>query len=205
MKVILTQTVAKIGKEGQVVNVANGFARNFLFPRQLARLADKPGIARLEREKGKVTAEAEKTRGSAEGISEKLKGATIRLTGSTAKGSAKLFGAVTASDIAEAIKKDLGVDIDKRSVALMHPIKRLGKYNVMIDLHRDVDATIHLEVADEEGWLGVVEPVAKPLPEGTEETVEAAPRGKKRDKAAQKEEAKAAEEEIPAEEAGAPA
>lgn len=160
MKVILKQTVAKIGKEGQVVNVADGFARNFLFPKGLARMADKAGLARLDREQEKLAAEVEKTRGSAQGTADKLNGVTVRLTGTAGKGSTKLFGAITAADIAEAVQKELGVEVDKRSVALMHPIKRLGRYEVMVDLHRDVDALIKVEVANEEGWLGIEETAA---------------------------------------------
>jgi large subunit ribosomal protein L9 len=163
MKVILNQTVPKLGKEGQVVNVADGFARNFLFPKQLARMADKANIALLEREKARQEEQAEKSKGAAEKLAGKLSGATVRITATTAKGSYKLFGAVTSSDIAEAIKNSLKIEVDKRNVALLHPIKRLGVYDVMIDLHREVDANIKVEVADETGNLGL-EVVSESLP-----------------------------------------
>lgn len=163
MKVILEQTVHKLGKAGQVVSVADGFARNFLFPKGLARVADKSGLARLERESEKAAAEIEKTRDSAVKSAEKIAGTTIRLTGQTAKGATKLFGAITSGDIADALKAETGVDVDRRAIALLHPIKRLGIYDVMVDLHRDADATITVEVANEDGWLGI------------EETEEAAP------------------------------
>ena len=173
MKVILEQTVQKLGKAGQVVSVADGFARNFLFPKGLARVADKAGIARLEREGDKVAAEVEKTKDSAKKTAEKIGGTTIRLTGQTAKGATKLFGAITSADIAEALKSETGVELDKRAIALLHPIKRLGVYDVMVDLHRDADATIRVEVANEEGWLGIEEAVAAPIDEeDSEEPVE---------------------------------
>lgn len=173
MKVILEQTVQKLGKAGQVVSVADGFARNFLFPKGLARVADKAGIARLEREGDKATAEVEKTRDSAKKTAEKIGGTTIRLTGQTAKGATKLFGAITSADIAEALKTETGVELDKRAIALLHPIKRLGIYDVMVDLHRDADATIRVEVANEEGWLGIEEAIAAPVDEEeSEEPVE---------------------------------
>lgn len=170
MKVILNQTVSKLGKEGQVVNVADGFARNFLFPKRLARIADKGNLARLEKEQEKLAGELEKTRGKASTVKDKLDGLTVRVTGTTAKGATKLFGAITAADIAEAIKASSGEDIDKRAVALLHPIKRLGVYHILVDLHRDVDANITLEVANQDGYLGIEEPEAKPtVSEATEE------------------------------------
>ncbi len=161
MKVVLNQTLPKVGKAGQVVNVADGFARNFLFKRGLATIADKAMIAQLERAEAKNAAEAEKTRGTAQKDAEKLSGQTITIKGKTSKGSAKLFGAITSSDIADAIKEQLGVTVDKKSVPLLHPIKRIGMHEILIDLHRDVDAKIHLALTDEEGNLGI-EPVEAP-------------------------------------------
>ncbi|MDQ2987408.1 MAG: 50S ribosomal protein L9, partial [Armatimonadota bacterium] len=93
MKVILEQTVQKLGKAGQVVTVADGFARNFLFPKKLARVADKAGLARLDRAEDKVKAEVEKGRDAAVKTAEKLHGTILRLVGQTAKGNTKLFGA----------------------------------------------------------------------------------------------------------------
>lgn len=165
MKVILKQTIAKVGKEGQVVQVADGFARNFLFPRGLAVLADKSSIALLEKQKEKLATQLENTLASAKEVAEKIDGKTIRITGKTAKGSIKLFGAVTASDIVDSIKENLNVEIERKHVALLHPIKRIGVHDILIDLHRDVDATVKLEVTDEFGNLGLE----------TEETLHAEP------------------------------
>ena len=173
MKVILEQTVQKLGKAGQVVTVADGFARNFLFPKGLARIADKAGLARLEREGEKVAVEIEKTKDAALKTADKIGGKTLRLTGQTAKGATKLFGAITSSDIADAIKAETGVVLDKKAIALLHPIKRLGVYDVMVDLHRDADATVRIEVANEDGWLGIDEvAVAAPVEEEEEVVTE---------------------------------
>jgi large subunit ribosomal protein L9 len=155
MKVILRQTLPKVGKQGQEVNVADGFARNFLFPRGLATIADKSSRARLERERAKLADEHQKTLDSATAIKGAVDGKTVRIIAKTGRASAKLFGAVTDELIVEGIQQTLGVTIDRKQVALMHPIKRLGIYDVMLDLHPQVDATIKLEVADETGWLGV--------------------------------------------------
>lgn len=161
MKVILYQTLPKVGKEGQVVNVADGFARNYLFPRGLAVPATKGTLALLEKKSAQFAAELEKTKSGAEALAEKVSGQTIRIIGKTAKGSPKLFGAITSADIADAIKESLGVEVDKRSVALVHPIKRIGVYEILIDLHRDVEAHVRLEVADEEGHLGIELPTER--------------------------------------------
>lgn len=171
MKVILNQTVPKVGKEGQVVNVAGGFARNFLFPRGLATIANRATLKALEIKHQRFEAELEKTRATAEALAAALDGKTITVTGSTAKGSAKLFGAVTAADISEAIRIQLGQEVDKKSIALLHPLKRLGAYSVLIALHRDAEATIRVEVRDEDGRLSVDE-VVEALPEVAAEVSE---------------------------------
>lgn len=202
MKVILEQTVHKLGKAGQVVSVADGFARNFLFPKKLARVADKAGLARLDRAGEKVAAELEKTKDAAVKSADKIGGITIRLTGQTAKGATKLFGAITSADIAEALKSETGVEVDRRSIALLHPIKRLGVYDIMVDLHRDADATIKVEVANEEGWLGIEETAqATPAEEEaiTEESAQETAAEEAPVAAAVPEEAEVQEEEAPAE------
>lgn len=155
MKVILKQTVPKLGKEGQVVDVSDGYARNFLFPRGLAVLATPGALKQLERKIAKSAALAAQTKESAKKLAESLGGRTLRLVRKTAPGSTKLFGAVTAEHIAEGIKEQLGVEVDRKHVALLHPIKRLGVYEILLDLHREVEATVRLEVADEFGNLGI--------------------------------------------------
>jgi len=174
MKVILRQTLPKVGKQGQEVNVADGFARNFLFPRGLATIADKSSRARLERERAKLADQHQKTLASAAAVKEAVDGQTVRIIAKTGRASAKLFGAVTDELIVEGIEQTLGVKIDRKQVALMHPIKRLGVYEVMLDLHPQVDATIKLEVADENGWLGV-ETAESLIEETPQENKESAP------------------------------
>lgn len=146
MKVILNQTVPNVGKQYSVVTVADGYARNYLFPRNLAILADKKQINALERRNARV---AEKTAGektSAESLREVLNGKSIRIEGQVGQG--KLFGAITSQNIADAIKSQLGHEIDRKKIALVDPIKRLGSYRVEIDLHHSVDAVITVNVVD---------------------------------------------------------
>jgi large subunit ribosomal protein L9 len=148
MKVILTQTVPKVGKQGQVVKVADGFARNYLFPRGLAILADKKQLAVVERFKAKVSAQDASTLEGAESLRDKLNGSAVQIQGKAGHETTKLFGAVTAQDIADAIKAQLGVELDRKKIALIDPIKRLGDHYVHIDIHREVDIEITVNVFD---------------------------------------------------------
>jgi large subunit ribosomal protein L9 len=148
MKVILNQTVPKVGKAGTVVIVADGFARNYLFPRGLAIVADKRQIEALEKRNARLAAKTAEEKTSAESVQEKLDGKTVRIEGQVGKGQGKLFGAITSQDVADAIKQQLGVEVDRRKIALIEPIKKLGAHEVEIDLHREVDAKVTVEVFD---------------------------------------------------------
>lgn len=165
MKVILTQTVPKVGKEGHVVNVANGYARNYLFPQKMAVYADKAQLSILERRlKILATADA-KTLAAAEGTHEKANGKVLRIEGKVAGDNTRLFGAVTAQDIADAIKAQLGVEVDRKQVGLVTPIKRLGKYRIELDMHRQLDTHVALEVFNPEA----IEAEEKAAPVAAEE------------------------------------
>lgn len=147
MRVILKQTVPKVGKEGQVVRVKDGFARNFLFPRGMAIVADKAQLRVLEARNKVLESKLADTKASAEGSAEKLDGKHIRLEVRAGSGS-RLFGAVTSQDIADGIKDQLGVEIEKKIVGILQPIKQLGHFAVEIDLHRHVDCKVVVDVVD---------------------------------------------------------
>ena len=169
MKVILNQTVPKVGKAGTVVTVADGFARNFLFPRGLAIVADRRQVEALEKRNARV---AEKTAGektAAEGLKEKLDGQTVRIEGQVGKGQGKLFGAITSQDVVDAIQKQLGISVDRKKVALVEPIKRLGRHEVEIDLHQSVDAKVHVEVYDPTAPVEAPQAETQPEPESDAE------------------------------------
>lgn len=148
MKVILNQTVPKVGKQGHVVTVADGFARNYLFPRGLAVLADKKQIEALDKRNARLDAKTAGEKTAAEALKEKLHGQTVRIEGKVGQDSTKLFGAVTSQDVADAIKAQLKQTVDKKQIALIEPIKRLGLHKVEVDLHRAVDAIVTVEVYD---------------------------------------------------------
>jgi large subunit ribosomal protein L9 len=165
MKVILNQTVPKVGKEGTVVNVADGFARNYLFPRGLAIVATKQQIEALEKRNARL---AEKTAGQkadAVALREKINGATVRLPGEVG-GQGKLFGAITSANVLDAIAAQLGVTLDRKQIALIEPIRRLGNHEVELDLHRDVEAKITVTVFDPKA------PVEAPAKEEAEDEEE---------------------------------
>ena len=173
MKVILNQTVPKVGKEGTVVTVANGFARNYLFPRGLAKLADKAQVAALGRRNERIAVKTAGEKTAAEGVREKLNGKEVRIEGKVGKDQGKLFGAITNADVADAIKAQLGVTLDRKQVALIDPIKRLGTHKVELDLHRELDATITVVVFDPNAPVEPVEPEAPQAVEPSAELVEA--------------------------------
>lgn len=150
MKVILNKSVPKVGKEGQVVTVKGGFARNFLFPRGIAVVADKNQLAALARRNAKAEAKLAETRSDAEGVREKLHGQVLMIEGHVGKETGKLFGAITSQDIADKIKEKFGVDLDKKDVLLAQPIKQLGSHAVDIDIHRLVDIRVSVKVFDPE-------------------------------------------------------
>lgn len=149
MKVILQRDIPKLGKGGDIVNVADGYARNYLFPRNYAVPATggflKHHEARLEYERKRGIRQHTDAERNAATLADK----TVVLTGRVGSGT-KLYGSITAQDIAEAIKSQLGVEVDKRRVGLVDPIKSLGTYTVPVRLGHDVTVNVHVEVTTEE-------------------------------------------------------
>jgi len=148
MKVILNQTVPKVGKEGTVVTVADGFARNYLFPRKLAVVAAKNQIKALEIRNVRLAAKSSDAKTAALALKESINGKTVRIAGQVGKVQGKLFGAITSQNVADAIQSQLGVQLEKKNIALVEPIKKLGHHVVEVDLHRDVDAKVTVHVFD---------------------------------------------------------
>ncbi|MDI6828080.1 MAG: 50S ribosomal protein L9 [Armatimonadota bacterium] len=149
MKVILTREVKKLGKPDDIVNVAEGYARNYLFPKKLAVPADEAHLAELKKRKRAEELKGEKLREEAKDIAERLNEVQITVTGKVGSGT-KLYGSITHADIAEALEKQTGIKIDKRKIELEEPIKSLGMYDVPIRLHRDAVAHLKVEVIGEQ-------------------------------------------------------
>ena len=148
MKVILKADVRGKGKKGQMIEVAEGYARNFLMPKGLAVLAtaDAVNTMRLQ-EKAKAKADAE-AKAAATEIAEKLKGLQVKVPSKGGEGG-KLFGAVTGREIAAALKEQHGVDIDSKKLVLDEPIKSFGSYEVKAKLGFEISGTVYVIVTEE--------------------------------------------------------
>ena len=148
MKVILKADVKGKGKKGQMIEVAEGYARNFLMPKGLAvpATADAVNTMRLQ-EKAKAKADAEAKTAATE-IAEKLKGMQVKVPSKGGEGG-KLFGAVTGREIAAALKEQHGVDIDSKKLVLDEPIKSFGSYEVKAKLGFEISGTVYVIVTEE--------------------------------------------------------
>ncbi|MFY2557072.1 50S ribosomal protein L9 [Corallococcus terminator] len=147
MKLILREDIENLGKSGELVTVKDGFGRNYLLPRKKAVLASEQNLRQLEHEKAVITARNAKLKGVAEEQAKKV--GSIKVVIKRKVGDQdKLFGSVTALDIAEAVAAQ-GQTVDRRAIHLVDPIKSIGHYEVELRLHRDVIAKIKVEVAAE--------------------------------------------------------
>ena len=148
MKVILKADVRGKGKKGQMIEVAEGYARNFLMPKGLAVLAtaDAVNTMRLQ-EKAKAKADAE-AKAAATALTEKLKGVQVKVVSKGGEGG-KLFGAVTGREISAALKEQHGVDIDSKKLVLDEPIKSFGSYQVKAKLGFEISGTVYVIVTEE--------------------------------------------------------
>ena len=148
MKVILQQDVKGQGKKGQLVEVSEGYARNFLLPRKLAIPATTDAINTMNLKEKARKAEEQRQKAEAEAIAEKLKECQVKLTAKAGNGG-KLFGAVTTKEISEGLKAQYGVDIPKQKLVLDDPIKAFGSYQVKAKLGFEISGTVYVSVFEE--------------------------------------------------------
>ena len=148
MKVILTTEIDTLGLEGDTVDVAKGYARNYLIPQGFALEANKQNIKMMEMQKKKIDERRLKAKESAEQVKELIKEKVITIKQKAGEED-KLYGSVTTMDIAEAMEK-ADITIDRKKIVLDKPIKSLGEYVVKIKLHPEVTGTIKVVVAAEE-------------------------------------------------------
>jgi large subunit ribosomal protein L9 len=147
VKVILRQKVADLGNIGDVVTVSDGYARNYLIPRDLATRADKAKVRQLEHERRMITAREEKALKAIQELAKKIDDLSCTLT-VKAGDEDKLFGSVSAADIAQALH-EAEIEVDKKNIELEEPIKELGVYSVPISLGRGITARLKLWVVRE--------------------------------------------------------
>ncbi len=150
MKVILTRDVPRVGQDGEIVTVADGYARNYLFTRQLAVPARGAAIRDHQRRLDRERQQSEKALEGAKVSAEKLEGLSVQILVRTAPKSTRMFGSVTEADAAEALEKSTGIAVDKRKISLIDPIKTLGSYPLTVKLHTDVTASFVLDIVNQD-------------------------------------------------------
>lgn len=145
MKVILLADVKGHGKKDQIVDVSDGYARNFLLPKKLAVIADSKATSELKGKNESKQFKLEEIRKEAVALSERLAGITVKIQ-RTAGADGRLYGAVTAKDIAEALEKAHSITVDKRKITLGDPIKTHGTFSLDVKLHPEVSGKFTLVV-----------------------------------------------------------
>lgn len=145
MKVILKADVKGTGKKGQTLEVSDGFARNFLFPRGLAMEASSGALKSLEEEAKAKERKQERILNELKALRDKLEGQTVKVPARCGEGG-RLFGSITNKDIADAITKFLGMEFDRKVIDLVNPIKALGVYQVTLKFGQNVNGTINVEI-----------------------------------------------------------
>ena len=147
MKIILLDDVATVGRRGEVRDVSDGYARNFLIPKKLALSASAGNLKNLEHIKQQADSKAQRIKGDAEGLQRRIEGLVYEERRQASE-EGKLFGSVTSQDIADFLGRQ-GVKIERRRIQLDEPIKSLGETTVAVRLHADVTAQLRVTVTRE--------------------------------------------------------
>ncbi len=147
MKVILQQDVKGLGKKGELVNASDGYARNFLLPKNLAVEADAQNMTEFKNAEKSKQHKIEMQKAKAQESADKISGKIIRMTAKAGQGG-KLFGSVTAKEIADQIKKEYNIDVDKRKVTV-DEIKAFGTYEAEIKFYNGIVANVDVQVSGE--------------------------------------------------------
>ena len=147
MKIVLLQDVKALGKKGTVVEVSEGYARNFLLPKKLGAPATADNLNTLKLQKANEERVAAAELAEAKDIAAKIEAGSVTVA---IKGgeNGKTYGSVSTKEIADAAKKQLGLDIDKKKIVLAEPLKTFGTHEAVIKLHRDVQAKLKVKVVE---------------------------------------------------------
>ena len=147
MEVILREHVDNLGRRGEVVKVADGYARNYLLPRKLALLATEGNKKQIERERVKFDAREAEEQKVAQAMADRIANVEVEVARKVGETDV-LYGSVTSSDIADALAKK-GFEVDRRKLVLQEPIKKLGEVTIPVKLHREVTANVKVRVIAE--------------------------------------------------------
>lgn len=145
MDIILLQDVKTLGKKGQIVKVNDGYARNYILPKKLGVEANGKNMNDLKLQKANEAKVAQEKLDEAKALGEKLGSSKVTIKIKAGNGD-KVFGSISAKEIAAEVKTQLGLEIDKKKVVLPETIKNIGKHEVKVKLHKDVTATLEVEV-----------------------------------------------------------
>lgn len=173
MKVILLGELKGKGGEGDVVEVAQGFAENYLFPNRMALPATKGNIKQLEERRHNIAKREEKRIADAEALKAALDGKTVLIDAKVGD-EGQLFGSITNTMVADAVKKDLGVEVERKRIELNRAIKTSGLHTVRVSLYREISAELNLQVGKPVEEVPTEEPEAAEAPAAEAETTEAA-------------------------------
>jgi len=146
MKVLFLKEVAGTAKAGDVKEVAPGYARNFLFPKHFAVTADEKTVDQVRKREEAAQRRAEKALTEARELATRMKKLTVTVYAKAGE-AGRLFGTITNADVAQQLKREAGIDVDKRKIEIEPPIKSLGPHEVEVELHADVTATLKVVVA----------------------------------------------------------
>jgi len=146
MKVILLQDVKGVGKKDQIIDAADGYVRNFLFPKKLAVEANTANMNMLDKKKKGVEAQRIKDLEDARAMKSVLEEKVIKISQKTGEGG-RLFGSVTNKEVAQMLLEQEGIDIDRKKITIPEAIKKVGEYTVDVRLHTDVAAGLKLEIS----------------------------------------------------------
>lgn len=147
MKVILLQDVKALGKKGEIVNVNDGYARNFILPKKLGMEATNANLNDLKLQKANADKIAAENLANAKAFKDEVEEKTIRVTIKAGEGG-KVFGSVTGKEIAQAAKEQFGYELDKKKIVTKEPIKTFGVHEVPLKLHPQVTATLKVAVTE---------------------------------------------------------
>ena len=147
MKVMLLKDVKGQGKKDEIINVSDGYARNFLFPRKLAIEADAKALADAKNKEDAKNFKIEQEKAAARATAEKLCTVTVKIK-ATAGADGRLYGSITTADVAAALKEQAGIDIDKRKIQQAGPIKAFGAYTLDVKLYTEITGKINLIVCE---------------------------------------------------------
>ena len=147
MKVILTQDVKSQGKKGQLVDVSDGYARNFLLPKKLAVIATAENLNTMKQQEKARKAQEAAEKAEAEATAKKLKDMTVKIAAKAGQGG-RLFGSITSKEISEELKKQYGLDVNKSKLVLPEPLKAFGSYEVKCKLGYEITGTVYVLVVE---------------------------------------------------------